>query len=93
MELPIPEPKSQIRDTSTCSRVDDLPELPDLVFGEIFRALAGHRNVLAMLVVIGVSEAIELGLVHVRDPGSVNDAGPPSGCARGPVLLRDATFR
>ena len=70
MELPIPEPKSQIRDTLDLLALDDLPELPDLVFGEIFRALAGDRNVLTMLVVIGVGKAVELGLVHVGDPGS-----------------------
>jgi hypothetical protein len=45
--------------------IDDLSQLPDLVFREILRALPGHSHVLTVLVVVFIREAIEFGLVHV----------------------------
>jgi hypothetical protein len=45
--------------------IDDLSQLPDLVFREILRALPGHSHVLTVLVVVFIGEAIEFGLVPV----------------------------
>ena len=44
--------------------IDDLSELPDLVFGEILRTLSGDSHVVTVLVVVFVGEAVEFGLVH-----------------------------
>ncbi|WMT79354.1 hypothetical protein [Bradyrhizobium sp. Ash2021] len=69
-----PKERNRVADSGTevadsghadAAAIDDLPQLPDLVFREILRALPGDSHVLTMLVVVFVGEAVEFGLVHV----------------------------